>query len=390
MMVTIFTPVYNRRYIIGRLYESLKRQSCKDFEWIIVDDGSTDDLQADVYGWELEDNGFPIYYKHISNGGKHRAINIGVNMAHSEAFFIVDSDDFISSDAVAFIEEHFKEIEKKDGYAGISGLRRSSTGGVLGGEPCFSEYADATNLERERYGLSGDKAEVYKTCVLKRFPFPAYENENFLGEGIVWNRIAYEGLKIRWYNKTLVFCEYMKDGLTKNMLDILKKNPVGWAKSIAEERRFRYWDEKTLFYRTYRYYEALHNDFPKAEMCELLEISSGEYFMLRDKWLQNISEIKDIFWSHHLSNVAVYGMGSYGKRVLLYFDEMQIDVAYIIDKNDKELKCNAAYNLDMDLPMVDSVCVSLRKPPADLIQRIRRKLPKSFVWALTDIRTGVW
>ena len=390
-MVTVFTPIYNRRYIVGELYESLKRQSSKNFEWIIVDDGSTDDFQSDVSKWLLEGNAFPIYYRYVSNGGKHRAINIGVQMAHSDAFFVVDSDDFISSDAIEFIDTHFEEIKNDDSFAGISGLRNSLTdNSVIGGEPCFSGYVDATNLERGRYGLLRDKAEVYKTSVLKRFPFPEFENENFLTEGIVWNQIAYEGLKIRWYNKTLYYCEYIRDGLTKNGLELYKKNPIGWAKSLIMERKYKYWDENTLFNNVYRYYEALHKEMPKDEMCKQLEISSDEYDMLFNKWQQNISEISNIFLKNQISSAALYGMGNNGKRILLYLNELQIDVKYVIDRNFSEVNFEPVYNLEMDLPTVESVCVTLKKSSLEIIQDIRRKLPKTLIWTLQDISTGVW
>ena len=161
-MITIFTPVYNRAYIIENLYVSLLRQTCYAFEWLIVDDGSTDDVISLVERWRKNTQEFQIRIYRQENRGKHSAINYGVKLAEYEAFFIVDSDDYLEDDAVETVLEYWSGIHSDCQFAGISGLSRNKHGKMIGGTPCFREYIDATNLEREKFGLEGDKAEVIK------------------------------------------------------------------------------------------------------------------------------------------------------------------------------------------------------------------------------------
>lgn len=213
-MITIMTPTYNRAYILKNAYESLKKQSSFAFEWIIVDDGSTDETESIVKQWIEEEHNFSIIYEKQKNGGKHRAVNKGVSLAKYNYFFILDSDDSLTENAVATIHEWIAGIAGLKGFAGIAGLR-GSRDIAIGGKP-REQYIDATNLERNKYGLLGDKAEIYKTEILKQYPFPEFEGEIFIRESAVWDRIAKDGLKIRFYNEIIYLCEYIEDGLTKN------------------------------------------------------------------------------------------------------------------------------------------------------------------------------
>lgn len=213
-MITIMTPTYNRGYILGKAYDSLRKQSSFAFEWIIVDDGSTDDTEEIVKRWIASENKFSIIYKKQKNGGKHRAVNRGVDLAKYEYFFILDSDDQLTDNAVLKVHEWIAGVAGLRGFAGVAGLK--GNGDIaIGGTP-QETFIDATNLERKKYGLLGDKAEIYKTEVLKQYPFPEFDGENFIRESAVWDRIAKDGLKIRWYNEIIYLCDYIEDGLTKN------------------------------------------------------------------------------------------------------------------------------------------------------------------------------
>ncbi len=246
-MITIMTPTYNRAYILGNAYQSLQKQTSFDFEWIIIDDGSADNTEELVKGWIAEETRFSIIYEKQPNGGKHRAVNRGVALASYEYFLILDSDDTLTEDAVAKVHHWITQIDGLDGFAGVAGLRsfpnppqsKSMADAVIGGMPS-QPYIDATNLERGKYGLLGDKVEVYKTDVLKRYPFPEFEGENFLSEMASWDRIARDGLKIRWYSDVIYLCEYIEDGLTKNIdLKAYARNFQGYtycSKLLLETR----------------------------------------------------------------------------------------------------------------------------------------------------------
>lgn len=234
-LITIFTPTYNRRQLIDNLYHSLLAQTDKNFEWLIIDDGSTDDTEKYFSELTSKPQPFPIRYLKQVSGGKHRAINKGVQNANGKLFFIVDSDDYLTENAIEKINQWITTLDNSHKWAGISGLRGFSKNSVVGQHSDFS-YIDAKNNERRKYNLLGDKAEVYFTDVLKQHPFPEIPGENFISEEIVWNAIARDGYYLRWFNEIIYICDYLEGGLTKDN-DKDKSNPQGrllWAKGQLE------------------------------------------------------------------------------------------------------------------------------------------------------------
>lgn len=210
--LTIFTPTYNRLHLLERLYHSLLSQTNKNFEWIVVDDGSDDGTYE--YVNNLKELGLiKIQISKQKNLGKHVAINKGVSRAKGDYFFIVDSDDYLPSNAVEKIIDLFDQIPNHEKFAGISGIRVTPEN-ILVGKTFDKNYIDCTALERNKYGIEGDKAEVYYTNILKKYPFPIFKNENFLTESVVWYRIANDGYKIRWTNEPFYICDYQIGGLS--------------------------------------------------------------------------------------------------------------------------------------------------------------------------------
>ena len=218
-MITVFTPTYNRAHTISKLFDSLKKQTCTDFEWIVIDDDSSDNTE-DLMKYYLSQNlSFPITYIKQPHGGKHRAINRGVKIAKGNWFFIVDSDDYITDNAIELIYKWIKDNEHDSKRAAVAGSRyevnrkeQLSVPELLKLYPgllCF-------NYDRCNYGLECDKAEIYRTELLKKHPFPEYEGEFFCTEAVCWDNIAYDGYYIAFYPDSIYLCEYMDDGLTKN------------------------------------------------------------------------------------------------------------------------------------------------------------------------------
>lgn len=230
--LTIFTPTYNRGYIINQLYESLTQQSVKDFEWIIIDDGSTDDTQDIIKNIVVSNDSFNIIYKKQQNQGKHVAINNGVKIANGELFFIVDSDDILTENAVERILYWRRDLP--EGYSGLGLLRADITSKKIFGKTFHGEIRDATSLDRNKYNIIGDKAEIYFTNILKKYPFPVFEGENFLTEAVVWNRIANAGFKMRWINEIIYLGEYLSDGLTSSIDKRLINNFDGYTLYVKE------------------------------------------------------------------------------------------------------------------------------------------------------------
>ena len=240
-MITIFTPTYNRAYILPRLYNSLKNQTCKDFEWIIVDDGSTDNTQEIIKEYQKEQKQFPIYYIKQNNNGKHAAINRGVKEAKGEMFFIVDSDDALPVNAIKEIEQVSLSVKEKPIFAGVGGLKADIKNNKVLANGGKLQNIDCSMIDiRQKYGIKGDMAEVFKTEILKQYPFPVFEGEKFVNEAVIWNKIAEKHI-LRYVPEVLYLCEYLSDGLTKNIRKKCRNNPKGticWLKGILNSPLF--------------------------------------------------------------------------------------------------------------------------------------------------------
>lgn len=230
---TIFTSTYNRGYIISQLYNSLINQTCKDFEWLIIDDGSTDNTKELVESFKQQsNNNFQIRYKKIKNGGKPRAINYGVSLAKGKYFFMVDSDDYLLPDAIEKMHRWADEIDNDTMHIAVGAARGFPDGSYIKGVPPTvnkNGYVDATNLERKFYNLDVDMCEAYKIEILKKFPMAEWPGEKFAPEEIALNEIALAGYKIRWHKDIIYICDYLDDGLTKGQWNLLKNNPMGYS-----------------------------------------------------------------------------------------------------------------------------------------------------------------
>lgn len=237
IMITVFTPTYNRAYILPQLYQSLCAQSNKEFEWLVVDDGSTDDTEKIISDWILEKK-ININYIYQENSGKSNAIKIGVNNAKGEIFFIVDSDDYITNDALEKIDEANKYEHERVSEFPLAGFcfrkENYKTGMKLGKNVNIGiKYADSLELAFG-YHLNVDKAEVFYTNVLKQFPFPEIHNNKFIPEALIWYRIAAAGYKFAIYDDPIYMCDYIEDGYTNNFMTNLKKNNKGFYLFYSE------------------------------------------------------------------------------------------------------------------------------------------------------------
>lgn len=228
-MISVITPTYNRGYILGKLKDSLERQTSHDFEWLIIDDGSSDNTKELVKKWMLEDSSICIRYFCHENGGKHRALNYGIPLAKGDYVFIVDSDDHLTDDSILLINQWIDTIKDKEDIAGVAGLRGYPDGKRIGDYPKKKTYVDVKNSHRYTNHLTGDKAEIYKKTILVEHPFPEIEGEKFIGEGAVWNQLSLEGYKLRWFNQIIYVCDYLEDGLTCNAELLNKSNFRGYT-----------------------------------------------------------------------------------------------------------------------------------------------------------------
>lgn len=249
MKITVFTPTYNRAYVIENLYRSLQRQSISDFEWIVIDDGSNDNTEELFAAWITEKNTFPIRYYKQSNSGKCRAINRALDLAEGELFFTVDSDDYLTDDALEKVAGWAEELPANGKYCGFAGNLGTSPS-VTPNSPIRGDFFDGTALDR--YGtIDGERAMIFFTEVHRHYKYPVFSGENFMTEAVTWNRMAHDGYMMRFYNDIIWVYEYKDDGLTKAGSSVFLKNPHGYGLWIREKMCFQgisFWEKLKVYY----------------------------------------------------------------------------------------------------------------------------------------------
>lgn len=232
-LLTIFTPTYNRAYILPELYHSLCKEPSDSFIWLIVDDGSTDNTQELVENWQRE-NLIEIVYFQQENGGKMRAHNKGVELCTTPLFFCIDSDDQIATGAVEKILETHQTLRDDEFLGGIA-AKRLIINKLASKDLPDKKRSTLHNIYAS--GFKGDTSLVFKTDVLKEFPFPEIDGEKFVTEGYVYDQIdqKYELLIL---NEYLMRCEYQEDGYTFNADSLYLKYPKGWALYFSQYYKF--------------------------------------------------------------------------------------------------------------------------------------------------------
>lgn len=224
--LTVFTPAYNRAHTLPRTYESLCRQNCKDFIWLIVDDGSQDNTVELVRLWQARDNGFEIRYIYKENGGMHTAHNTAYEHIDTELNTCIDSDDKLAPDAVEKILRKWDQV-KDQGYAGIIGLDADFDGKIIG--KGFPEgLTETTVVGYYAAGGSGDKKLVYRTDIINQYPpYPVFEGEKYVSLAYKY-RLIDQTYKMAVLDEVLCNVEYQPDGSSGTMWKQYLKNPKGW------------------------------------------------------------------------------------------------------------------------------------------------------------------
>lgn len=223
-MITVLTPTYNRSYTLSALFDSLKMQTVP-FEWLVIDDGSTDETAIIINSF-ISTATFPINYFYQPNGGKHSALNRGSKIAKGAWIFIVDSDDTLTKDALSSISEILSNLAQDVlGFA----FRRMYSNGTIIGEKVDSQTSIELTPTQASSLFSGDLAYIFRSETLRRNPFPIIENELFVPELYIWNKISDSGKIIYFPSKAIYITEYLDDGYSKNFKSNLKRNPRGFA-----------------------------------------------------------------------------------------------------------------------------------------------------------------
>lgn len=231
MGITIFTPTYNRAYTLRKLYNSLCNQINKNFEWIIVDDGSTDNTRKLIQNF-INDKKIVIRYFYQKNSGKSMAHNKGVELATQELFTCVDSDDYLTNDAVEIILNRWEKVRGKQ--IGIVAKRMFSSGENITTATIKDKETFILRKVYENKSLLGDTFLIFDTKVIKNFYFPKFDEEKFVPEAYLYDQIGEVG-EVSFLNKGLYICEYLVDGYTQNMDKLIANNPKGY-RCFVEQR----------------------------------------------------------------------------------------------------------------------------------------------------------
>jgi glycosyltransferase involved in cell wall biosynthesis len=222
MRFTVLTATYNRAHTLPGVYQSLCAQTFRDFEWLIIDDGSSDRTGELVHSWNPF---FPIRYTWKQNGGKHTAINIGVEQACGEFVVVLDSDDRCVPHALERMDYYWRKIPNPEKFSNLVACCCAEDGSVFG-DPLPQECVDVFNLgdALEIVGNT-DRWGMMRADVLKRFPYPEFPGEHFIPEGVVWNRILSQ-YGVRYVNEPLLIAGYAPGGLGRQG-DLRYSNPRG-------------------------------------------------------------------------------------------------------------------------------------------------------------------
>lgn len=225
-LITVFTPTYNRVKTLKRVYESLLNQTCKDFEWLIIDDGSTDNTEKIVKAWK-NDNYISITYIKQKNNGKAKSINKSLELTNTALWICLDSDDFFIPRAIEIIKQKYKIIESKEDVCGMISLRIFENGEPMQKTkiPDTLMFSTQGNL-RYNLNIEPEYAQVYKTSVAKEYLYPEIEGENYFPLSYVADQmdLDYELLVL---HESFMVIEYQEDGITNNNKKHVINNPIG-------------------------------------------------------------------------------------------------------------------------------------------------------------------
>ena len=285
MILTVFTPTYNRRELLKRAYDSLKGQTCRDFCWLIVDDGSTDDTGEAVQGF-INEGVIPVEYHYHENGGKMRAHNRGVEYCRTEWFLCLDSDDILVSDAVEQILRCIEGInvsQDNKRIAGIIAHKGRSETELLSGVDFPGTGHTETLYGLYLKGFRGETTLVFKTEVLRKYPFPEINGEKYVPEDYIYDKIdeEYEYIVLP---KILTVCEIVSEGYTDSVRRLKEENKQAWYLYYEQRARITPMSVLKLKYLGfYRLYARLTGHALKEadgiSLCEKIMGIPGELYL---------------------------------------------------------------------------------------------------------------
>ena len=289
--ISIVTPVYNRADLLYKCYQSLVNQTNYDFEWIIIDDGSTDNSLEVARSFKAD---FPIKVITKKNGGKHTALNASHPFIVGKYVLILDSDDYLVPTAVATVINDWPKYEEQDEVAMVVFLRGSDEDHPLCmAYPCDEgKQVDIIRYNRKTI-ISSDACEVIRTELFKKYPFPVFEGEKFIAEGALWSRVGFTH-KCVYINKVIYICKYLEGGLTKSGKPMRIHNPNGgmYTSNLGMNKKnfLKSRIKNGLLYNCYSFFakktfkEAFRQSNSKLLMCFCRPFGFALYLLWKKKY----------------------------------------------------------------------------------------------------------
>lgn len=227
-LITVFTPTYNRAKTLRQCYDSLLEQTNKNFIWLIIDDGSTDNTENIVEEW-IQQNNIEIHYIKKENGGKASTINLSLEKCKTELWLCLDSDDYLVSNCIDVILKNYETVKGKQDICGLLALKTGEDGKIMKGQRRIPKEVNYSTLKHIRYGLKieTEYAIVYKTNIAKEYPYPIIEGKKFMPLSYVYDQIDLK-YEYKIIHDDIMICEYISDGMTRNKNSIIKNNPKSY------------------------------------------------------------------------------------------------------------------------------------------------------------------
>lgn len=228
-ILTVFTPAYNRGCLLTRCYESMCKQTNKNFIWMIVDDGSTDNTREISESWVQNTKDFQVIYIYKENGGLHTAYNTAIANIDTELCVCIDSDDFMPDNAVGLILDFWKK-NGSDKYAGIVGLDFDMDGNVIGDMLPDIKSVNLIGLFTGKYNIvNGDRTNVVRTELYKKYaPMKVFKGEKNFNPHYMHLQIS-EEYDFLVLNENLRFVDYQETGMSNSMLKQYRSSPNSFA-----------------------------------------------------------------------------------------------------------------------------------------------------------------
>lgn len=284
--ITIVTPTYNRAKELSELYKSLLEQTKKDFIWLIIDDGSTDNTKEVTESFDQKT--FPIVYVEKLNGGKHTAINYSMNYITTELTMIVDSDDYLTKNAIDIILKEWK-CNSAENLAGMILLKEDVSGKLSGFKFPKERFIGNINSFLLNNHSRGEVADVWVSEIFKRYPYPEFKGEKYLAETTIWVEIS-KDFNVLFINEVVYIFEYREGGLTKSGRRLRINNSKG---SMLNSKVYLLHDfglamhlKKMLLYICYGFFSKcsiveMYNNIPQKIMFIVL-LPFG--FLIKQYW----------------------------------------------------------------------------------------------------------